>query len=225
MALGNEVGSGVLVDTGDDLGCGVRRRSKDLVSQPSEDKIGGRSREAREGVGVLLGELVLLCVSDGVIGTLSSNSVPLREPCVSDRTQTRSPPILRARPLATSSPRPRPSFWRVRESSSRENGLNRYGKKAWGIPGPVSSTLMIMYRDFGLRAALSFILPSSVNLMAFRKTQEINFARSRSSTGRRQHVGYPEADSITYHIWCPAPEGRRTIRPACWILCHLNPEF
>ena len=78
--LGYEVGSGVFAEIGEVLVCGVRRRSKDLVSRAREDMVGGRSREAREGVGVLLGELVVLRVSDGVMGTLSSNSVPLREP-------------------------------------------------------------------------------------------------------------------------------------------------
>lgn len=60
--------------------CGVRRRSKDFVSRAREDSMGGRSREAREGVGVLVGEVVLLRVSNGVMGTFSSNSVPLRGP-------------------------------------------------------------------------------------------------------------------------------------------------
>lgn len=80
MALGKEVGLRVFVGAGEGLVCGVRRRSRDLVSRPRWERIGGRSRDAREGVGVLVGEDVLLCEADGVIGTLSSNSVPLREP-------------------------------------------------------------------------------------------------------------------------------------------------
>ena len=77
------------------------------------------------GVAVRDGVLGLLHTSAGEMGTRSSNSDPLWDPTVSERTHTRSPPILRANPLATRSPRPRPSFCRVRESSSRENGLNR----------------------------------------------------------------------------------------------------
>lgn len=79
IALGADVGSGVLAVAGEALVCGVRRRSRDLVSRPRWESIGGRSRDDR-GVGVPVGEEVLLCDSDGVIGTLSSNSVPLRGP-------------------------------------------------------------------------------------------------------------------------------------------------
>lgn len=198
MALGKEVGSAARVAVGEGLACGLRRRSNDFVSRARWDNIGGRSREARGGVGVPVGDDALLCESDGVMGTLSSNSVPLRGPWVSDRTQTRSPPILRAKPFATSSPRPSPSFCRVRESSSLENGLKRYGRNAWGIPGPVSSTLMMINRDLGLSAALSLIFPRSVNLIALRKTQETSFARSRSSTGRHQHASSSGALTSTH---------------------------
>ncbi len=119
VLLGSEVMEGEALD------CGVRRRSKGLVSRPRWSGMGGRSIDAREGVGVVAGEDVLLCVSDGVMGTLSSKCVPRRGPVVSDLTQIRSPRILRANPLATSKPNPSPSFCRVRESSSRENGLKR----------------------------------------------------------------------------------------------------
>ncbi len=123
-----------------------------------------------------------LVVSEDDRGTRSSNSEPRSGPSVSDLMHARSPPIFRARPLATRSPSPNPSFCRVRESSSREKGLNKNGRKASGIPGPVSTTLMTINFAFGVRVALSEILPSSVNLMAFKKTQETSLARSRSST-------------------------------------------
>lgn len=114
-------------------------------------------------------------------GIRSSNSEPCRGPAISDRTHTRSPPIFRARPLATRRPRPSPSFCRVRESSSRENGLKRFGMKAGGMPGPVSTTLMTRKCEFWLKVALRVTLPRSVNLMAFKNTHETSFARSRSS--------------------------------------------
>ena len=50
------------------------------------------------------------------------------------------------------------------------------------MPGPVSTMLMMIYRDFGLRPAFNETLPYSVNLIAFRNTQETSFARSLSST-------------------------------------------
>lgn len=129
-----------------------------------------------------MGELPLLVNSPLDIGIRISNSVPRRGPAVSDRMQKRSPPILRAIPLATSKPKPRPSFCRVKESSSREKALNKLGMNASGIPGPVSVILMTIERDLGLRLALSDILPHSVNLTAFKRTQETSLARSRSST-------------------------------------------
>lgn len=64
---------------------------------------------------------------------------------------------------------------------------------ACGMPGPVSTTLTTMERDFGLRVALSVILPRSVNLMAFKKTQDTNFAKSRSSTVDMQLVNHEES--------------------------------
>ncbi len=80
IALGKDVGSGVRAVAGEPLERGVRRRSNDLVSRPRWESIGSRSRDDRGGVGVPVGEVVLLCESDGVMGTLSSNSVPLRGP-------------------------------------------------------------------------------------------------------------------------------------------------
>ncbi len=50
------------------------------------------------------------------------------------------------------------------------------------MPGPVSLTLMTRKRDFGLKVAVTLMIPRSVNLMAFRKTQEMSLVRSRSST-------------------------------------------
>lgn len=144
----------------------------------------GSSAENRDGVGTIPGVPVLLFTASNMeIGTRSSNSEPRRGPAMSDLTHRSSPPILRARPLATRSPKPRPSFCRVRESSSREKALNKFGMKAGGMPGPVSTTFMTIYRrEELLKAALSEILPHSVNLTAFRNTQEISLARSRSST-------------------------------------------
>lgn len=144
----------------------------------------GSSAENREGVVTTPGVLVLLFTASNMeIGTRSSNSEPRRGPAMSDLTHRSSPPILRARPLATRSPKPRPSFCRVRESSSREKALKRFGMKAGGMPGPVSTTFMTIYRrEELLKAALREILPHSVNLTAFRNTQETSLARSRSST-------------------------------------------
>lgn len=68
------------------------------------------------------------------------------------------------------------------ESSSRENGLNRFGKKACGMPGPVSRTLMTMNLAFEVKVAFRDILPASVNFIAFKKTQDTSLARSLSST-------------------------------------------
>lgn len=168
---------------------GVPPRLTEDVCLPLENGMAGSSAENREGVAAIAGVPVLLFPSNMEIGTRSSNSDPRRGPDMSDLTHSSSPPILRARPLATRSPKPRPSFCRVRESSSREKALNRFGIKAGGIPGPVSTTLMtINRREVLLRAALSEILPHSVNLIAFRNTQEINFARSRSSTRFDQSV-------------------------------------
>ena len=81
--------------------------------------------EPRDREGVRAGVFGPLATSAEDMGTRSSNSDPRCGPVTSDLTQTKSPPIRRARPLATRSPRPRPSFCRVRESSSREKGLNR----------------------------------------------------------------------------------------------------
>lgn len=146
----------------------------------------GRCGIEAEGVGVRVMAgvpgLLLVGCSWAEMGTRSSNSEPRWGPVVSDRTQMRSPPILRTRPLATSRPRPRPSFCRVRESSSREKGLKRFGRKSCGMPGPVSLTLMTRKRDFGLRVAVTLMVPRSVNLIALRKTHEMSLARSRSST-------------------------------------------
>ena len=158
VAFGNVL-LGLVVTEGESLDCGVLRRSDDLTSRPCWSRSGGRSRDARVGVGVPAGEVPLLCVSDGVIGTFISKCVPFWGPVVCDLTQTRSPPILRANPLATSKPNPRPSFCLVRESSSREYGLKRYGKKSCLIPWPVSSMLITMNRDLGLRVAESLIVP------------------------------------------------------------------
>ncbi len=58
VAFGNVLGSGV--GTGEGLECGVRRRSNDLVSRPRWSRMGGRSSDAREGVGVAAGDVVLL---------------------------------------------------------------------------------------------------------------------------------------------------------------------
>jgi len=118
----------------------------------------------------------------GVIGIRISNTEPLLGPEVSELMQFRSPPIFLASPFATSRPRPNPSFWRVNESSSLENGLKRYGRNVCGMPGPVSAIVTTIYRGFGLSLAATVILPHSVNFSAFRKTHEINFVRSRSST-------------------------------------------
>ena len=137
--------------------------------------------ERCDGVGELNGVEGLETVSLGVHGTRISNSVPLFVPDVSARMQVKSPPSLRAKPFATSRPSPSPSLCRVVESSSFENGLKRFGRNASGIPGPVSRTLITMYRNFGLNRAVSVMWPCSVNLTAFRKTQEIIFARSFSS--------------------------------------------
>jgi len=98
--------------------------------------------ERCEGVGELNGVPGLETASLGVQGTRISNSVPLFAPDVSERMQVRSPPSLRANPLATSKPSPRPSLCRVVESSSFENGLKRFGRNASGIPGPVSRMLI-----------------------------------------------------------------------------------
>ena len=160
----------------------------------------------RFGVDALLLESVL------EIGTRSSNSEPRRGPSVSDLTHIRSPPILRARPLATRSPKPRPSFCLVRESSSRENGLKRLGKKAFGIPGPVSRTLMTMNFALLVRFALRDILPCSVNLMAFKNTQETSFAKSRSSTKILSATLCWIMSILTYRILSPVPGDPQTTR-------------
>lgn len=139
----------------------------------SSDKCGG--------VGVRDGEHARLFESEER-GMRSWNSVPRCGPSISDLRHTRSPPIFRARPFATRRPSPRPSVCRVSESSSREKGLNKYGRKALGMPAPVSLILIIIYRDLGLNDTARLILPSSVNLMAFKKTQDISLERSRSST-------------------------------------------
>ena len=117
----------------------------------------------------------------GVSGTRSSNSEPRRGPLMSDRTHTRSPPTRRDSPLATIRPSPRPSFCLVRESSPRENALNRYGLNAAGMPIPVSVTLTTTNRDRGLRLALRVIDPCSVNLSALRNSTDTSLAKSRSS--------------------------------------------
>ena len=98
-----------------------------------EGTSGGICGKNADGVGVRVPAGVPGMLFDGSWverGTRSSNSDPWLGPVVSDRTQIRSPPILRTRPLATSSPRPRPSFCRVVESSSREKGLKRFGRKS-----------------------------------------------------------------------------------------------
>lgn len=172
----------------------VRRRSRgveavvDVCRLRGVDIAGaseGNNDSNVEGVGVRVAIGVLGLLFDescAAMGTRSSNSDPRLGPVVLERTHTRSPPILRTNPFATRRPRPRPSFCRVRESSSRENGLKRLGKKSWGMPGPVSLMLMTRNRDFGLRVAVTLMLPRSVNLTAFKKTQEMSLARSRSST-------------------------------------------
>lgn len=88
------------------------------------------------------GDEGLLISSPGVSGTLISNSVPRLGPDVSARVHIRSPPSFRAMPFATIKPRPRPSLCLVKDASSCENGWNRRGRNAAGIPGPESTILM-----------------------------------------------------------------------------------
>src|SRR5690242_7071129 len=95
-----------------------------------------------DGVGDPKGDDGRLQTAPAVMGTRISNSDPFLGPETCERKQKRSPPSFLARPFATSSPKPRPSLCRVVESSSQEKGLNKFGRKAAGIPDPVSLTLI-----------------------------------------------------------------------------------
>ena len=91
----------------------------------------------------------LLGVFAGEVGNRIRNSEPVKGPLVDVHSHHTSPPIFLARPLATISPRPKPSRARVIEVSSRAKGLKRFGRKVDFIPHPVSVILIMRWRDDG----------------------------------------------------------------------------
>lgn len=74
---------------------------------------------------------------------------------------------------------------------------------------------MFMTIAFALevRLASKVILPSSVNLMAFKNTQETSFAKSRSSTMvGAVSLAFGGELVVTYQILSPVPGDLRTIQ-------------
>lgn len=109
-------------------------------------------------------------------------TVPFSGPSVSADTRTRSPPILRARPLATIRPSPRPSVWRDREVSSREKAEKSCGRNQGDIPGPSSRTSISTIRASSLNVLLNDTSPESVNFIALLRRELMAFAKDLSST-------------------------------------------
>lgn len=179
-----DVCEGLSVRLGDGCCIGwLLRRGEGIRNDDSGVPLLSLDRSVYGGVRVLVtGETGAEQVPGWLTGTLISNSEPWSTRLVEERTQTRSPPIFLARPLATRSPNPKPSLLRVVEASSRANGWKMFGKNFSGIPGPVSRT--DIKTSLGRRpvVAATVIVPLFVNLIALRKTHEINLAKSRSST-------------------------------------------
>lgn len=118
------------------------------------------------------------------MGILISNSVPRLLPFVSAWVHIKSPPNFLAMPLATINPNPSPSELLVILAFSCEKGLNSFGRKLAGIPGPLSLTLMERHLPRSRMFADTATFPSarSVNLRALSTTQDMSFVRSFSST-------------------------------------------
>ena len=149
-------------------------------SRPGSIEIGGLAGGV---LGLTTGVPGMLEPSRGFSGNLIRNSEPLFGPSVEVRSHHKLPPITCESPLATSSPKPKPSRFRVRDSSSLENGSKMRGKKSLGIPSPVSAIVNNTKRHAGLMmAAVRLILPSRVNLTALLNTRESNLTRALLST-------------------------------------------